>query len=57
VAELRGVWVSDTTKLDWDSATANLQHAGFNTIFANLASAGRRFIRTAGPASIVVFNG
>src|SRR5580704_2806585 len=23
-AELRGVWVSDTTKLDWDSATANL---------------------------------
>ncbi len=39
-AELRGVWVSDTTKLDWDSATANLQHAGFNTIYANLASGG-----------------
>jgi uncharacterized lipoprotein YddW (UPF0748 family) len=39
-AELRGVWVSDTTKLDWDSATANLQRAGFNTIFANLASGG-----------------
>ena len=40
VAELRGVWVSDTTKLDWDSATANLQRAGFNAIFANLASGG-----------------
>jgi len=34
VPEIRGVWVSDTTKLDWDSATANLQRAGFNTIYA-----------------------
>jgi uncharacterized lipoprotein YddW (UPF0748 family) len=42
-AELRGVWVSDTTKLDWDSATANLQRAGFNTIYANLASGGAAF--------------
>jgi uncharacterized lipoprotein YddW (UPF0748 family) len=43
LSELRGVWVSDTTKLDWDSATANLQRAGFNTIFANLASGGAAF--------------
>ena len=43
VSELRGVWVSDTTKLDWDSATENLRRAGFNTIFANLASGGAAF--------------
>ncbi len=43
VGELRGVWVSDTTKLDWDSATADLQRAGFNTIYANLASGGAAF--------------
>jgi uncharacterized lipoprotein YddW (UPF0748 family) len=41
--ELRGVWVSDTTKLDWDTATENLHRAGFNTIFANLASGGAAF--------------
>ena len=41
--ELRGVWVSDTTRLDWDSATANLQRAGFNTIYVNLASGGAAF--------------
>ena len=43
LGELRGVWVSDTTKLDWDTATASLQRAGFNTIFANLASGGAAF--------------
>ena len=43
VTELRGVWVSDTTRLDWDRATANLQRAGFNTIYANLASGGAAF--------------
>jgi uncharacterized lipoprotein YddW (UPF0748 family) len=43
VSELRGVWVSDTTKLDWDTATENLRRAGFNTIFANLASGGAAF--------------
>ena len=43
VAELRGVWVSDTTKLDWDTATAELHNAGFNTIFANLATGGAAF--------------
>jgi uncharacterized lipoprotein YddW (UPF0748 family) len=43
LAELRGVWVSDTTKLDWDTATAELHNAGFNTIFANLASGGAAF--------------
>ena len=41
--ELRGVWVSDTTKLDWDNATENLHRAGFNTIFVNLASGGAAF--------------
>ncbi|HVM60127.1 MAG TPA: family 10 glycosylhydrolase [Verrucomicrobiae bacterium] len=41
--EIRGVWVSDTTKLDWDSATENLRRAGFNTIYANLASGGAAF--------------
>lgn len=43
VTELRGVWVSDTTRLDWDRATANLQRAGFNAIYANLASGGAAF--------------
>lgn len=43
LGELRGVWVSDTTKLDWDTATASLQRAGFNTIFANFASGGAAF--------------
>ena len=43
LAELRGIWVSDTTKLDWNSATADLHNAGFNTIFANLASGGAAF--------------
>jgi uncharacterized lipoprotein YddW (UPF0748 family) len=41
--EIRGVWVSDTTKLDWDNATENLRRAGFNTIYANLASGGAAF--------------
>jgi uncharacterized lipoprotein YddW (UPF0748 family) len=39
-AELRAVWVSDTTKLNWDTATAALQRAGFNTMYVNLASGG-----------------
>jgi uncharacterized lipoprotein YddW (UPF0748 family) len=43
VGELRGVWVSDTTKLDWDAATETLRRAGFNTVFANLASGGAAF--------------
>ncbi len=43
VTELRGVWVSDTMRLDWNRATANLQRAGFNTIYANLASGGAAF--------------
>jgi len=47
VPEIRGVWVSDTTKLDWDSATANLQRAGFNTIYANSRRVARSFTRTA----------
>lgn len=38
--EVRAVWVSDTTKLDWDTATRELQKAGFNTMYVNLASAG-----------------
>jgi len=43
VTELRGVWVSDTTRLNWDEATAALQRAGFNTMYVNLASSGARF--------------
>jgi len=43
VSEIRGVWVSDTTKLDWNAATESLRRAGFNTIYANLASGGAAF--------------
>jgi uncharacterized lipoprotein YddW (UPF0748 family) len=43
VTELRGVWVSDSTRLDWNEATARLQRAGFNTMYVNLASAGAAF--------------
>jgi uncharacterized lipoprotein YddW (UPF0748 family) len=43
VAELRGVWVSDTTRLDWDEATAKLQRAGYNAMFVNFASSGAAF--------------
>lgn len=43
VAELRGVWVSDPTRLDWDRASADLQRAGFNTMYVNFASAGAAF--------------
>jgi len=43
VRELRGVWVSDTTRLGWDSATASLRRAGFNTMYINLASGGAAF--------------
>jgi uncharacterized lipoprotein YddW (UPF0748 family) len=41
--EIRAVWVSDTTKLDWDAATRQLQRAGFNTMYVNLASGGASF--------------
>ena len=37
---MRAVWISETTKLDWDTATAALQHAGFNTMYVNFASGG-----------------
>jgi uncharacterized lipoprotein YddW (UPF0748 family) len=43
VTELRGMWVSDTTRLDWESATADLQRAGFNAMYVNLASGGAAF--------------
>jgi uncharacterized lipoprotein YddW (UPF0748 family) len=43
VAELRGMWVSDTTRLDWERATADLRRAGFNTMYINLASGGAAF--------------
>lgn len=42
-AEVRAVWVSDTTRLNWDTATAALQRAGFNTMFVNFASGGAAF--------------
>jgi uncharacterized lipoprotein YddW (UPF0748 family) len=41
--EIRAVWVSDTPRLDWDAATRQLQRAGFNTMYVNLASAGAMF--------------
>jgi uncharacterized lipoprotein YddW (UPF0748 family) len=41
--EIRAVWVSDTPKLNWDTATADLQRAGFNTMYVNFASAGAAF--------------
>lgn len=41
--ETRAVWVSDTTKLDWNTATRDLRAAGFNTMYVNLASAGAAF--------------
>ena len=40
ITEVRAVWVSDTTKLDWDAATRELQRNGFNTMYVNFASAG-----------------
>ncbi len=42
-ANIRAVWVSDTSKLDWNTATAALQRAGFNTMYVNLASGGAAF--------------
>jgi uncharacterized lipoprotein YddW (UPF0748 family) len=54
-AELRAVWVSDTTKLDWDSATAALQRAGFNAMYVNFASGGAAlYPRSAVLPSVVV---
>ena len=41
--EIRAVWVSDTPRLDWDEATRQLQRAGYNTMYVNLASAGALF--------------
>lgn len=43
VTEIRAVWVSDTGRLDWNAATRQLQQAGFNTMYVNLASAGAAF--------------
>jgi len=48
--EVRAVWVSDTTKLDWETATRELQRAGFNTMYVNFASAGAALY----PASLVL---
>jgi len=41
--ELRAVWVSETANLNWDTATAALQRAGFNTMYVNFASGGAAF--------------
>ena len=49
VSEVRGVWVSDTTRLDWNQATADLQRAGYNAMYVNLASGGSAFY----PSSIL----
>jgi uncharacterized lipoprotein YddW (UPF0748 family) len=42
-AEIRAVWVSNTDRLDWDSATRDLHRAGFNTMYVNFASGGAAF--------------
>jgi uncharacterized lipoprotein YddW (UPF0748 family) len=47
-AEIRAVWVSDTTKLDWDTATRDLRAAGFNTMYVNLGSGGAAFYAPGG---------
>ena len=41
--EIRGVWVSDTARLDWDKATAQLKRNGFNAMYVNFATAGGAF--------------
>ncbi len=41
--EVRGVWVSNTGSLDWDSATDRLRRSGFNTMYVNFASGGYSF--------------
>ena len=41
--EIRGVWVSDTARLDWDNATTLLKRAGFNAMYVNFATAGGAF--------------
>ncbi|MGD0017252.1 MAG: family 10 glycosylhydrolase, partial [Verrucomicrobiia bacterium] len=41
--EIRGVWVSDTARLDWDRATAQLKRNGFNAMYVNFATAGGAF--------------
>jgi uncharacterized lipoprotein YddW (UPF0748 family) len=47
-AEVRAVWVSDTTKLDWNIATRDLRAAGFNTMYVNFASGGAAFYAPGG---------
>jgi uncharacterized lipoprotein YddW (UPF0748 family) len=41
--EIRGVWVSDTARLDWNKATASLKRAGFNAMYVNFATGGGAF--------------
>lgn len=43
VTEVRAVWVKDTHLLDWDAATAQLQRAGFNTMYVNFFTGGAAF--------------
>ncbi len=43
LTEIRAVWVSNTQRLDWDRATRNLERAGYNTMYVNLASGGAAF--------------
>ena len=54
--EVRAVWVSDTTKLDWETATRELQQAGFNTMYVNFASAGAAFYPASHILPVVVAN-
>ena len=41
--EVRAVWVSNTDRLDWDTATRQLQQYGFNTMDVNFATGGAAF--------------
>lgn len=41
--ELRGIWISDPTKCEWEKAIKDFKKIGINNIFINFASAGVTF--------------
>jgi len=53
-SEIRAVWVSETGKLDWDTATSALQRGGFNTMYVNFASGGAALYPRSGVLPSVV---
>ncbi len=46
--EIRGVWVSDTARLNWDDATSLLRRSGFNAMYVNFATGGGAFYPDSG---------